>query len=106
LLTIHRDASQEEKIISDQGIFEELSLSHKVKERGKGDADDGDIGPVLVLGKNDHRPLIRKNFLSLGFDAIKNGKNQLSNSSGHTIDKGVSSHHSFRYAHRAERYLG
>jgi hypothetical protein len=92
LLTIHRDASQEEEVISDQGIFEELPLGHKVKEWCKGNTDDGDIGPVLVLGENDHRPLIGKNFLPLSFDAIKNGKNQLGNPFSHGIDNRASSH--------------
>ena len=70
-MTIHRDASQEEEVISDQGIFEELFFGHKVKEWCKGNADDGDIGPVLVLGENDHRPLIRKDLLPLGPNEIK-----------------------------------
>jgi hypothetical protein len=71
-LTIHGDASQEEEVVSDQGIFEELPLGYKVKEWCKGNADDGDISPVLVFGENDQRPLIGKNPLSLGLNEIKN----------------------------------
>jgi hypothetical protein len=91
-LTIHRDASQEEEVISDQGIFEKLFFGHKVKEWCKGNADDGDIGPVLVLGENDHGSLIGKDFLPLRFDAIKNGKNQLGNPFSYGIDNRVSFH--------------
>jgi hypothetical protein len=70
-LTIHRDASQEEEVISDQRICEKLLLGHKVKEWDKGNADDGNISPVLVLGENNQGPLIRKNLFSLGLNEIK-----------------------------------
>lgn len=92
-MPIYRDSAQEGEIISNERIVEEFLLGHKIKERVKGKADHGNICPVLVLRKNDHRPMIRKSPLRLGLNPVKNGENPLSNLSGHGIDERVSSHH-------------
>jgi hypothetical protein len=91
-LTIHRDASQEGKVISNQWIFKKFLLGHKVKQWSDDKADHRNIGPVLVLGENDHRPLIGKGLLFLSLNPIKDGKNDMGNPSGHGVDKGISSH--------------
>jgi hypothetical protein len=76
LSPIHGDATQKRKVISDQGIVEELFLGHKVKKRFERKADNGNIGPVLMFGKDDDRPMISKSLLPLDFNPIKNGQNQ------------------------------
>ncbi len=91
-MTIHRDASQEGKVISNQWIFKKFPLSHKVKHRSDDKANHRNIGPVLMLGENDHRPLIEKNLLFLSLNPIKETKNDAGNPSGHRVDKRISSH--------------
>ena len=76
-----------------QRIFEEFFLGHKVKHGLEGEADDGNISPVLVLGKNDSGPVIRKSLSPIGFDLIKNGENQSGNPSGQKINNRTPSHH-------------
>jgi hypothetical protein len=95
LFSIHRDASQEEKVISNEGIFEEFLLGHKVKQRFERKADNWDICPVLVLGKDNHRPVIGKRLLPLNLHPIKKGENHLGQPFGEGIDKGVSFHDHF-----------
>jgi hypothetical protein len=92
LLSVHRDATQEEKVISNKRIFEEFSLSHKIKQRVKGKAHHGDIGPVLMLGQDDHRPVIRNNTFPFCLNPIKKGENQLGNPFGHAVDEGIPVH--------------
>jgi len=75
-----------------QRIFEEFFLGHKVKQGLEGEADDGNISPVLMLGKNDSGPRIRKSLSPIGLDLIKNGENQSGNPSGQEVDERVSSH--------------
>ena len=73
MFPIHRKASRKGEIISNQGIFEEFLLGHKVKQWLEGQADDRDIGPVLMFGEDDHWPLIRKRCLCFYLDPIKKG---------------------------------
>jgi hypothetical protein len=101
LFPIHRETAHKGKVIPNQWVFEEFLLGHKVKQWLEDEADDRDIGPVLVLGKNDHRSVIRKRHSPLRLDPVKNGKSQLGDAFGHRIDDGIPSCHSFRYAHSA-----
>ena len=78
--------------MSNQRVFEEFFLSHKVKQGFESEADDGDIGPVLVFWENDSWPMIRKNLPPIGFDPIKYGENQSGNPPGDRIDERVPSH--------------
>jgi len=91
-LTINRNASQEGKVISNQWIFKKFPLRHKVKQWSDNKANHRNVGPILVLGENDHRPLIRKNLLFLSLNPIKDGKDDMGNPSGHGVDNGISSH--------------
>jgi hypothetical protein len=93
MFPINREATQKRKIISNQGIFEELPLCHKVKQWFESKADDGDIGPVLVFRKNDGGPVFRKCLPPLGLNPIKNGENQVGHPFGHGIDDGISFQH-------------
>jgi hypothetical protein len=95
LSPIHREAAQKEEIVSNQWVFEEFLLGHKVEEWLEGKTDDWDIGPVLMLGENDHRPVIRKRRFPLCLDLIKNGESALGDLFGCGVDKGVPSHVSF-----------
>jgi len=83
-------------------IFEELPLGHKVEQRTERKADDRDIHPILMLRENDRRPVIRKSFLPLDLKVIKDGEDHLGRSFGEGVDKGVSFHKCFRYAHSAK----
>jgi hypothetical protein len=92
LFPIHREASRKGEIISNQGIFEEFLLGHKVKQWLEGQADDRDIGPVLMFGEDDHWPLIRKRCLCLYLDPIKKGEDALSHLSSCDVNKGIPLH--------------
>jgi len=94
LLPVHRETAQKGEGISNQWVFEEFLLGHKVKQWLEGKADDRDVGPVLMLGKNDHRSMIRKRRSLLSLDPVKNGKKQSGSTFGYRIDDGVSSLHS------------
>jgi len=94
LLPVHREAADKGEVFSNQRILEEFLLGHKVKQRLEGETDDRDIGPVLMLGKNDHRSMIRKRRSLLSLDPIKNGKKQSGGTFGYRIDDRVSSLHS------------
>jgi hypothetical protein len=72
--------------------LEELFLGHKVKERGENNAEDRDIGPILVLGENDHRPIARKDPLAFDLNSVKNGKNDFRNLFSQGVDKRISVH--------------
>jgi len=63
-----------------------------VKQGLEGEANDGNISPILVLGENDSGPMVRKSLPLIGFDLIKNGENQSGNPSGQEINKRVPSH--------------
>jgi hypothetical protein len=93
LFPIHRKASQKGEVISNQGIFEEFLLGHKVKQWIEGKADDRYIGPVLMFGENDHRSIIGEVGFPLGLDPIKNREDPSGNPSGRRIDKQIPSHH-------------
>jgi hypothetical protein len=95
LFSIHRDAACQEEVISNQGIFEEFLLGHKVKQRFERKADNRDIRPVLVFGQNNHGPAIRKSLLPFDLNLIENGENQAGHSFRDGIDKGVSFHSHF-----------
>jgi len=58
--------------MSNQRIFEEFFLCHKVKERLEGEANDGNISPILMLWENDSGSMVRKSFPLIGIDLIKN----------------------------------
>ena len=64
MLTIQRDTSQERKVMSDQGISKKFFLRHKVEQRFKGKADNGNIGPVLMLRENNQQAREQENLLS------------------------------------------
>jgi hypothetical protein len=92
LSSIHREAAQKEEVVSNQRVFEEFLLGHKVEEWLEGKADDRDIGPVLMLGENDHRSMIRKRCFPLCLDPIKNGEDTLGHLFGCGVDKGIPFH--------------
>jgi hypothetical protein len=75
-----------------QRIFKEFFLGHKVKQGLEGEADDGNISPVLVFWQDNSRPVIRKGPHAVRFNPIKQRKNQTGNSSGDRIDETVSFH--------------
>jgi hypothetical protein len=93
LFPIHREAAQKKEVVSNQGVFEEFLLGHKVEEWFEGKTDDGDIGPVLMFGENNHRSTIRKHCFLLRLDPIKNGEDELGQPFGCRIDEGIPSHH-------------
>jgi hypothetical protein len=68
-------------------ISEELPLGHKVEQRTERKADDRDIHPILMLGENDRWSVIRKSFLPLDLNVIKDGEDHLGRSFGDRIDK-------------------
>jgi hypothetical protein len=82
LYPVYRDTAQEGKVISNQRIFKEFPLGHKVKQWLEGETDDRNICPVLVLRENDDRSVKRGNLFLFRFNPIKDGKNQLSNPLG------------------------
>jgi hypothetical protein len=82
-------------------IFEELLFGHKVEQGSERETNDRNIRPILVFGENDRRPLIRKSLLPLDFKVIKDGEDHLGRFFGDRVDKGVSFHKCFRYAHGA-----
>jgi hypothetical protein len=92
LFAVHRETPQKGEGIPNQWVFEELLFGHKVKQGLKREADDRDIGPVLMFGKNDHRPMIRKDRSLLRLDPVKNGKKPLSHLLGCEVDKGIPFH--------------
>jgi hypothetical protein len=92
LFPIDRDATQKGEVTSNQGIFKKLSLRHKIKQGLEGEADDGDIRPVLVFRKDDGRAMIREYFSPLGLHPIENGENESGHLFGDGIDEGASSH--------------
>jgi len=94
LFPIDRDATQKGEVTSNQGVFKKLSLGHKIKQGLEGEADDGDIRPVLVFRKDDRRAMIRETFSPLGLHPIENGENESGNPFGCEVDEGTSSHHS------------
>jgi hypothetical protein len=71
LLPVHREAAEKEERTSNQWVFEEFLLGHKVKQGLEGETDDRDVGPVLMLGKNDHRSMIREDRSLLSLDPVK-----------------------------------
>jgi hypothetical protein len=89
---IHREAAQKEEVVSNQRVFEKFLLGHKVEEWLEGKADDRDIGPVLMLGENDHRSMIRKHCFPICLDPIDNGEDTSGDLFGCGVDKGVPSH--------------
>jgi len=58
----------------------------------EGEADEGDICPILMFRQDDCRALSRKNRLPFDFDPVKKRENDLSNLSCDGIDDGISSH--------------
>jgi len=89
---IQRDASQKSDIRSDPGIMEEFILGHEIKRKFEGEADKGNIRPVLMLRKNNGRSVQDRSLLHLGLDPIQNRENRLANPLGDGIDKRVPSH--------------
>ena len=84
---------KKKEVVSNQGVFEEFLLGHKVEEWFEGKTDDRDIGPVLMFRENNHRSTIRKRCFLLRLDPIKNGEDQLGQPFGCRIDEGIPSHH-------------
>jgi hypothetical protein len=72
--------------------LEEFLLGHKVKQWLEGETDDRDVGPVLMLGKNNHRSMIRKRRSLLSLDPVKKGKKTLSHLFSCDVDKGIPFH--------------
>jgi hypothetical protein len=92
MLTIQRDTSQERKVLPDQGISKKFFLRYKVEQRFKGEADNGNIGPILMLRQNDSRPVSRKITTHLGLNPVEHGENSTCNPFGCEVDEGISFH--------------
>jgi len=73
-------------------MSEEFLLGDEIELRMKSNAHQWDIRPVLMLRKNNDRTLISKGPIPLCLDFVEKGKDQLGNSFGHSVDKGVSFH--------------
>jgi hypothetical protein len=85
-LPVHRNGAPEEKITSEERIFEEFFLGNKVKEGLEGQAHQGNIGPVLVFGKNNHGSVAKKSALRFDFNPIEHGQYPPGHLSGNTVD--------------------
>jgi hypothetical protein len=91
-LPVHRNAPHEGKITSKEGIFEEFLFGNEVKEGLESQAHQGNIGPVLVFGKNDHGSAVRENALGFDLNPIEDGENPTSNLPGKLVDEGAPFH--------------
>jgi hypothetical protein len=89
---VHRNGAPEGKITPEDGIFEEFLLGNKVKEGLEGETHQGNIGPVLVFGKNNHGSVVKKSALRFDLNPIEDGQNPPSNLPGNAVDEGTSFH--------------
>jgi hypothetical protein len=102
-LPVHRNSANEGKITPEDGIFEKFLLSNKVKKGLEGQANEGNIGPVLVFGKYNHGSVVKKSALRFDLNPIEDGQDQTGNLPGNVVDERAPSHRSFRLPHSAKR---
>jgi hypothetical protein len=75
--------------------MKKFSLGDKIERKMKGEADEGNIGPVLVLGQNDKSALKRKTVFPLRLNPIEGRENQSGNPLRYGIDEvAPAQHHS------------